>query len=37
VCEAEVIATREGWSGLWFALAVLVVLLLGWAGMTWWR
>jgi hypothetical protein len=37
VCEAEVIATHGGRSGLWFVLALLVALLLGWGALTWWR
>ena len=37
VCQAEVVATRRGWSVLWFVLLVMVVLVLGWVGLTWWR
>jgi hypothetical protein len=37
VCEAEVIATRGGWSRQWFVLAVLVALLLGWVVLAWRR
>ena len=37
VCEAEVVPTRGGQSGLWFVLALLVALLLGWGALTWWR
>ena len=31
----EVIATRWSRSGLWFVLAVLATLLLGWVALTW--
>lgn len=37
VCQAEVVARRGGGSGVWLVLLVLVVLVLGWVALTWWR